>query len=688
VAVGLDSNDALLRAYLGKAYFEEKRDDLSNQQFHIAQGLDPLDPTAFLYEAIKQQTENRPGEALKNVQKSIELNDNRAVYRSRLLLDSDRAARGTSLARIYNNLGFEELGVREATASLTYDPTAAAAHRFLSDSYQDVRRREIARVSELLQAQMLQDININPIQPSLSVANLNLVTQGGPAVAGFNEFTPLFESRQTQLNVSGLVGNEDTYGAEGTVSMLYDRYSVSAGGLNYRSDGWRDNNDNKQTVANLYFQSAITPELNAQVEFRELHTDQGDLAFRFDPAAFSPNFERKIDQDIYRAGVRYSPTPNSDILTSFIYSDANEKQSDNFPIPGGPTLVTSSTAREQSYQGEVQYLFRQDWFNLTVGNTASHSDLSGPASATIGGVPVIVIPDESENIDHEHPYGYLNVRWPQPVLWTFGLSYDDYDEEIVKVNQVNPKVGVQWFVTDDLILRAAAFKVVKPALSDNRTLEPTEIAGFNQLFDDSNGTKSTRYGVGVDWHATETLALGGEATWRYIDFAAIDVSEDEANFFNHQEQTHRVYAYWTPIPEVALSAEFVYDKFKAEESPITIEGQIPEKVQTFSVPLGVRYFHPSGFFAGVTETYVNQDVERSPGAVLSVAQGSDDFFLTDVSIGYRLPKRLGIASLSVTNLFDKDFKYQDDSYREFQDQPSIGPYFPKRLIFGRITLNW
>ena len=63
-----------------------------------------------------------------------------------------------------------------------------------------MRRREIARVSNLLQAQMLQDININPMQPSLSEANLNIVTQGGPARAGFNEFTPLFERNQAQLN--------------------------------------------------------------------------------------------------------------------------------------------------------------------------------------------------------------------------------------------------------------------------------------------------------------------------------------------------------------------------------------------------------------------------------------------------------------------------------------------------------
>jgi tetratricopeptide (TPR) repeat protein len=132
VAVGLNGNDALLRTYLGKAYFEEVRDELANEQYAIAQELDPLDPTAYLYEAIKQQTENRPGEALENLQRSIELNDNRAVYRSRLLLDADRAARGTSLARIYDDLGFHEVAVQEAARSVSLDPTQAAAHRFLS----------------------------------------------------------------------------------------------------------------------------------------------------------------------------------------------------------------------------------------------------------------------------------------------------------------------------------------------------------------------------------------------------------------------------------------------------------------------------------------------------------------------------------------------------------------------------
>ena len=60
----------------------------------------------------------------------------------------------------------------------------------------------------------------------------------------------------------------------------------------------------------------------------------------------------------------------------------------------------------------------------------------------------------------------------------------------------------------------------------------------------------------------------------------------------------------------------------------------------------------------------------------------------DATIGYRFPRRLGIASLSVSNLFDTSFRYQDDSFREFGDRPSIGPYIPDRQIVGRITLNW
>ena len=42
------------------------------------------------------------------MEKAIELNENRAVYRSQLQLDSDLAARSASLARVYTDLGFQQ----------------------------------------------------------------------------------------------------------------------------------------------------------------------------------------------------------------------------------------------------------------------------------------------------------------------------------------------------------------------------------------------------------------------------------------------------------------------------------------------------------------------------------------------------------------------------------------------------
>ncbi len=142
IAAALDPDNSLLRTYLGKAYFEERRAPLDADQFQIAKELDPNDPTPYFFDAIRLQTENRPVEALHELETSIKLNDNRAPYRSRLLLDQDRATRGVSVARIYDDLGFEQLGVNEAAQSLALDPANSAAHLFLSDLYTGKPRLE------------------------------------------------------------------------------------------------------------------------------------------------------------------------------------------------------------------------------------------------------------------------------------------------------------------------------------------------------------------------------------------------------------------------------------------------------------------------------------------------------------------------------------------------------------------
>jgi Flp pilus assembly protein TadD len=152
IAAILDPNNSLIRSYLGKAYYEEKRNALAGEQFDLAKLRDPKDPTPYFYEAIKKQTENRPVEALEELQKSTALNDNRAVYRSKQLLDQDKAIRGTSVARIFNTLGLEKRALVEASKSLSLEPADASSHRFLSDAYVNIPRQGIAHVSELTSA--------------------------------------------------------------------------------------------------------------------------------------------------------------------------------------------------------------------------------------------------------------------------------------------------------------------------------------------------------------------------------------------------------------------------------------------------------------------------------------------------------------------------------------------------------
>jgi tetratricopeptide (TPR) repeat protein len=722
-AVALGSNDALLRAYLGKAYFEEKRSPLDSQQFSIASELDPMDPTPWLYEGIAKQTQNRPVEAAAALRKSIELNDNRATYRGRLLLDKDRAARGTSLARVYNDLNFPQLGVNESSNSLTLDPANASAHRFLSDTYRNVRRREIARVSELLQAQMMQDNNVNPVQPSVSSTNLNIVTAGGPANAGFNEFTPLFERDEIQFNVSGFIGENDnddgeTDGGEAVVSGVFDRYSFSLGAFDFNTDGYRENNDLDHEIQNLYGQVALTPELNLQAEFSHRESENGDLTMNFDLDDFDPSFNREFEEDTGRIGLRYTPSSRSDFLVSYIHADRENDTIGSIgeqvvtipvipppPLPPIPTLVdvTIGTATERmtdetSDQFEGQYLFNGKSYNIVAG--ASFADVEqdiskideltftppniiGPPGGMVRNVQTV-----EPDIEGRRVYIYSYLSMPQQVTWTLGMSHHDYDQDDeIDFDKYNPKLGLQWNLDDSVQLRAAWFKSVKPALASNRTLEPTQVAGFNQYFDDTNATKSERIGVGLDWTVQKNFLVGTEFTRRELEtpkFQFISTTERDTLFLDGDEWSHRAYAYWMPANRWSTSLEAVYDKYEGDE--LATDSNFPLEVTTITYPLSVQHFHPSGFFAGVSVTYVDQEVKRSTSATFS--DGDSEFTVTDLTLGYRFPRRMGNASLSVQNLTDRDFEYQDDSYREFQDEPSIGPYYPERTVMARITLNF
>ena len=69
-----------------------------------------------------------------------------------------------------------------------------------------------------------------------------------------------------------------------------------------------------------------------------------------------------------------------------------------------------------------------------------------------------------------------------------------------------------WNLTRRTVVRAAALRTLKRFLVTSQTLEPTNVAGFNQLT--SNGTSSWRYGAGIDQKVWQSVYVGGDFSYR------------------------------------------------------------------------------------------------------------------------------------------------------------------------------
>lgn len=660
---------SLYNSYLGKAFYQAKDDRRAQKYLDAAKQLDPRDPTPWFYNAIRLQSVNRPIEAVQELQKSIELNDDRGVYRSRLLLDEDWAARAATLGRIYNEVGFTQLGLQEGWQSVTRDPTNYSAHRLLADSYAALPNAEAARVSQLLQAQLLQPVNITPVSPRVAETRL-LIPSGGPITPSLYEFNPLFVQNQPTLFFSGLGGSQDTWGDELIVSGLADGFSYSLGQFHYQSNGYRDNNDLKNDLYNLFAQVAVNPDFNLQVEYRHRETTTGDLTSRFD-GTFRRLERREINQDTARVGARYSLSPQTNVIASVIYTDRDENLS-------YPNINISSGIKNQGYQAEAQLLHRASDFNLVtgLGTYALDRDSIGFES--------------SDRVEREIVYGYANIKWPENLIWTVGLSYQSDENPTLDRNELNPKFGLQWAINDHLSLRAAAFQVVRrSAYAIEQTIEPTQVAGFNQFFDDFVMTVSRNYGLGLNARFSNQLYGGLEAVRRDLEVPVGSQGLKPFEIEKDREDNYLAYLYWLPSQQWAISASWLYEDFEVKEGLIGLLF-IPKPIQlrTISLPLNIQYFDPSGFFAGLGVTYVNQDVQfLDPRSLTSLPTQSEDFILVDAGLGYRLPKRWGIIALEARNLFDKQFYFQDYSFQSAVD--AVNPRFiPERTLYARFVLNF
>ncbi|VAX34490.1 FIG00860065: hypothetical protein [hydrothermal vent metagenome] len=675
IAVSLDPNQSIIRSYLGKAYYEEKREKLSKDQYGIAGELDPHDPTPFFYDAILEQSINRPVEALHDMQKAIGLNDNRAVYRSKLLLDDDLAARSASIARIYSDLGFQRLALVEGWKSVNTDPKNYSAHRLLADTYASQPRHEIARVSELLQSQLLQPLNITPVQPRLAESNIFVFDWAGPGDLSFNEFNSLFNRNRLALQLSGVYGGNATLGDEVVASGVYDRFSLSTGQFHYKTDGYRENNDLHEDIYNIFTQYNISYKTSIQAEFRYKNKETGDLSLNFDPDMFSPAKRKKEYSRSIRFGFHHSITPNSEIIASVIHKSIK----DDLSVSTSEFEIKVNT-KERGYLGEIQHLYNAERLHIIsgFGHFSSEKEMT---------TTVITPPIEETDVRHTNFYVYSHINYPDPVIWTIGGSADFLDNGIVDKDQFNPKIGLTWTLPTNTTIRGAVFRTLKRQLISNQTIEPTQVAGFNQFFDDTNGTDAWRYGIAIDQKFTPSFFSGAEFSRRKMDvpFTSVMLTSStpssepvtENKEADWEEDVFRVYLYLTPAHWLAISAEYQYEDFQRD--PEYFGPEYIEHLKTRRLPVSLSFFGPYGLTTVIKTTYVAQEGKFVNPVSPVIFEDSDNFWVVDASIGLRLPKRYGIVSIEARNLFNEKFKFQDTD----SANPSI---YPERLILAKVTL--
>jgi hypothetical protein len=435
---------------------------------------------------------------------------------------------------------------------------------------------------------------------------------------------------------------------------------------------------------NAFLQFEFTPETSIQAEYRYRATKDGDLQLRFFADDFFPRLRQQGDSDSIRVGFHQTLWPGSDLIGNLMYQKADRSWRDS---PDPILRLATLDGKDEAFSGEVQHLFNSKYIKTVAGVGYFKINSEDDYYSELFFPPATVIPDSfviPRDVNHTNLYLYSYINFPRNVIFTIGASGDFVHQQLPDyrhkdINQFNPKFGITWNPFEGTTLRAAAFRVLKRTLITDQTLEPTQVAGFNQFFDDWNYTKSWRYGIAVDQKFCKSIFGGLEYSYRDMEVPyTLNTVPAEVREVDWNENVGRAYLYWTPYKWFALTAEYLYERVRRDKE----FALGAEKIDTHRVPLGINFYHPSGLSATFKGIYVYQkgSFERqSPTANGVYIDGNDNFWLFDAAINYRLPKRYGFVTVGVRNMFDQKFNYYDTDWQN----PAIQP---GRFFYGKITL--
>ena len=689
-AVYLDPSVSVYRSYLGKAFFEEEKSDLAANEYNQAIALDPNDPTAFLYRAFLKLSQNDPIAALKDTERSIALNDNRAVYRSSFLLDQDRAVRGAGLAEVFTSLGFDKAARVEAIKSINQDYTNFSAHRLLADSYQTIFLDD-ARITE------------QRITNLLAPLSFNLFAQSS-ATSSINEYNSLFDrvENRSAIEVSGQ-SSDDLLVSSAQTAGQGQHYGYAVRGLSALTGGRRHGNFSRRYQSDLLLQYEGVPEdrfvfgaNSSFYEARELSASPQDV---------------ELDGYQFSLGQRHAFSPNSILLTDINLSNERNDFLDraiesfldlNQTIDGEllhlqdvVLLDDFSHERVQSGRAATQYVYTSQPVSIIAGAqlgglaTDRKQDAEilddqqqiftglGERLRTRGENNLISADEYLYTTLHTTPWLDLHAGGNQTDLEIERREISPFLSDTYGRSHFSSKAGATLYPRDDLLMRFGYFETLrKSALEDRAELEPVLVGGINQRFTDDSASRARNLGAAVDFKIPASTYLGVEALRRHVTadiqtaLAGLNLDGEQPlpqvnldPLINDHREQQVLSAYFSQVLSDHFVSAINYDRFANDRS----DPEFGDELVVNKAAAELRYFDRRGIYSFARATWR----ETNPGGAAPLVAQGDSFTLVDIGTGYRLPNRHGTIALQLNNIFDQQFVYDQSNGFEESVRPEM-----------------
>jgi tetratricopeptide (TPR) repeat protein len=701
VAAALEPQRALLRGYLGKAFEQSGDAERAAHELALAQKKDPNDPTAWFYSALLKLQHNRINEAVAELERSRELNENRAVYRSRLLLDQDRAVRGANLAAVYRDAGMFDVGLREAARALVSDYANYSAHLFLANAYDALRdpklinlRYETPAFSEYLLANLLAPVGAGTLSPYVSQQEYGkLFERDRFGVRSATEYWSNGDWRQT--------GSQ--FGTFGNSSYALDVF--------YRSEnGQRANNDLRQFSFSAAFKQQLSPQDTVFVQTVYSDLRSGDARQLYTQQDFNPTFRVTESQEpnVFVGYHReWQPGVHTLLLAGRLHDDFTvaDGQAEILTLirdaAGTVERVTPPPFRRfalrnrselEAYSVEAQQVFTKERHTLLAGTRFQTGE--NETRVSLEKLPPSLAADrypagQASNTDLERWSVYAYDHWQvwEPLWLTVGVSYDAlrYPENIDlppisdrqrDPDRVSPKVGVVWTPLDSTTLRAAYTRSLGGLYYDTSVrLEPTQVGGFNQAFRSLApesvvglvaGSAFETWSVGLDHRLPTRTYLGVEGEILRAEGSRVRGVFERAQplafatgtkeTLDFEERSLLLTINQLLGDEWSLGARYRLSEADLAARLVDLTAVYPDGLRQnravlHQLLLHAHFNHRCGFFAQAQAAWSAQSnhdyVPDLPG---------DDFWQFHLYAGYRFAQRRAEVRVGLLNLTDQDYR--------------------------------